>query len=156
MGDFLAVDSVICDEDVAKVAVLGVPDRPGIAAHLFGCLAKAGIAVEMIVQSVMRGDVNDIAFLIRKESLDGAIDVCRRMPEEMDAQGVTFDTEICRLALYGKGFSLHPELSAEVFALLAEKGINLEMIVATPESICCIVSKGHSEEALLMLRDRFV
>nr|WP_321499299.1 hypothetical protein [uncultured Dethiosulfovibrio sp.] len=155
-GETFTVESVIWDDDVAKVAVLGVPDRPGIAAHLFKALGDAMVPVEMVIQSVMRGDVNDIAFLIRTEKLDSAIEVCRRMPDEIGAQGVTFDTEVSRIALYGQGFSSRPGLPSDVFSLLAEGGINLEMIVATPESICCVVCKSSAAEALSILRDRFI
>lgn len=155
-SEIFSVESVICDDDVAKIAVLGVPDRPGMAAHLFKALGDAEVPVEMVIQSVMRGDVNDIAFLIRGEKLKSAIDVCRRMPDEIGAQGVTFDTEVCRVALYGQGFSTLPVLPSEVFSLLAEGGINLEMIVATPESICCVVRKAAAKEALVMLQERFI
>lgn len=155
-GEAFTVESVICDDDVAKVAVLGVPDRPGIAAHLFKALGDAMVPVEMVIQSVMRGDVNDIAFLIKTDKLDSAIDVCRRMPDEVGAQGVTFDTEVSRIALYGQGFSYRPDLPSELFSLLADKGINLEMIVATPESICCVVCKSRARDALSTLQDRFI
>lgn len=150
-----SIDNIVCDVDVAKVAVLGVPDRPGIAAHLFSALKEAQVPVEMVIQSVMRGDVNDIAFLIKDSRIGEAIDVCRKMPGEIGAQGVTFDTEICRVALYGKGFSDRPELLSDAFSALAERGINLEMIVETPESLCCILAKSRSEEALDILKERF-
>lgn len=155
-SELFSVESVICDDDVAKVAVLGVPDRPGIAAYLFKALGDADVPVEMVIQSVMRGDVNDIAFLIKGKKLKFAIDVCRRMPDEINAQGVTFDTEVCRVALYGQGFSSRPDLLSEVFSLFAEEGVNLEMIVATPESICCVVRKAVAREALATLQGRFL
>lgn len=149
------VDYVRCDEDVAKVAILGVPDRPGIAARFFSSLAMAGVPVEMIIQSVMRGEVNDIAFLIRSSWLGEAIEVSRKMPVEIEAQGVTFDTEICRITLHGKGFSRSPELPSQVFAILAERSVNLEMIVATGESISCVVSSADAKEAKKALEEFF-
>lgn len=149
------VDSVICDCNVAKVAILGVPDLPGIAAHLFARLAEKGIKVEMIIQSIMRGGINDIAFLVRRDVLGKAIEACREVAKEIDSQGVTFDAEIGRVTVMGPGISERPKVPYKVFSALAGENINIDMISSTCESITCVVQSKDVERASKALRRCF-
>jgi len=152
----LRIRSVSVDKDTAKVAVLGVPDRPGIAATLFTGLAREGICVEMILQSVMRGQINDIAFLVDKKDIDKAITACRELARQLGAQGVTFDTEIARVSVVGAGISSHAEIPSVVFTVLAEKGVNIEMISASSIAITCVVSSPDAEAAVNALHEEFI
>ncbi|HCA40586.1 MAG TPA: hypothetical protein DEP01_03150 [Aminobacterium sp.] len=142
---------IFLDLDVAKVALLGVPDIPGIAASLFAALAEVVIDVEMIVQSVMRGQVNDIAFLVRKSGLEGAIRVCRAVSMEIDAQGVIFDTEIAKISVSSLP-SGKRDFPARVFSALAHQGVNIDMILALPSSVTCVVATAKVEEAFEALK----
>jgi aspartate kinase len=150
-----AVSSVVSDTRTAKIAILGVPDVPGIAAKIFSKLADADISAEMIIQSVMRGQINDIAFLVRKENMEQAIKKCRAISKEVGAQGVNFDTEIARVSLIGSGIANHPDIPSKMFSVLAEKGINLEMIVASSVSITCVVDSSREQDAVNSLKDFF-
>jgi aspartate kinase len=154
--DGRAVDSVTCDRDVAKVAILGVPDVPGIAARLFSRLAERDIKVGMIIQSIMRGGVNDIAFLVRRDILGKAIEACREVAKEIGSQGVTFDAEIGRVTVTGPGVSERPEVPYQVFSTLAQEGINIDMISSTHESITCVVESSDVERAVQALRRCFL
>jgi aspartate kinase len=138
---------------VAKVALLGVPDIPGIAASLFSALADAEIRVEMIVQSVMRGQVNDIAFLVQKSGIEGAIRVCRAVSMEIGAQGVTFDSEIAKVSVLIDGTDI--KLPSKVFSALAHKGINIDMILATESAVTCVVSSSTVDDAIEALEWKF-
>ena len=146
---------IVWDGEVAKVAVLGVPDTPGIAAALFSALAGRGVAAEMIVQSVMRGQVNDIAFLVRKEYLGEAIEVCRRSVREIGAQGVAFDSEIGKITLEGAPVAEDPAIPARMFSVLAEGSVNIDMISSTDRNITCVVSSADSERAVRALEKAF-
>jgi len=146
---------VVSDSEVAKVAVLGVPDTPGIAASLFSALADRGVAAEMIVQSVMRGQVNDIAFLVRKEHLGEAIDVCRRTVRQMGAQGVAFDAEIGKITLEGADVAGDPGIPARMFSVLAGESVNIDMISSTEMNITCVVSLIDSVRAVKALERAF-
>jgi aspartate kinase len=117
VNEKLYVHSVTQDANVAKVAVLGVPDRPGVAAGFFTLLAENRIAAEMILQSVMRGGMNDIAFLVRKEDLGKAIEVTTEYVEKVGAQGVNFDTEVARVSVVGAGIGNHPEVPSQMFSV---------------------------------------
>jgi len=150
------VKAVASDTNVAKVALLGVPDVPGMAAEVFQALSSGGVSAEMIIQSVMRGQINDIAFLVKKESLGDAIDICRDIARKIKAQGVAFDTEIGKVSIIGAGITSHPEVPARMFAALASEGINLDMISSTALSITCVVGAKDVEKAAKTLHKVFI
>lgn len=150
------VGEVISDRDVAKIAVLGVPDVPGVAARLFSDLASAGVGAEMIVQSVMRGQMNDIAFIVKQSLLGEAIAICRSFASDLEAQGVTFDTEVAKVALKGEHLAGCPEIPSQMFSVLAGCRINIDMIAAASTVIACIVSAGDLEGAVGALSQAFL
>lgn len=156
VSEKLVVRSIAHDTGVAKVAVLGVPDTPGIAARVFGPLSEAGVGVEMIIQSIMRGQVNDIAFLVRKEFLGEAIEVCRRTSRDVGAQGVAFDTEIGKISLVGAGLANHPEAPARMFSILAGESVNIDMISSTSMAITCVVPAPDVEKSIRALHSSFI
>ena len=151
-----AVEKVISDRSIAKVAVLGVPDVPGVAARLFSALAKEEVGAEMIVQSVMRGQTNDIAFIVKGSLLGKAMDICRQFALEVKAQGVTFDTEVAKVALGGKNLAGCPAIPSQMFSVLAEENINIDMIAAAATVIACIVSAAGMEKAVDALTSAFL
>ena len=151
-----AVKEVVSDMNVAKVAVLGVPDVPGVAAGLFSALAGVGVGADMIVQSVMRGQLNDIAFIVKKSSLDCAMEICRAFASEVGAQGVTFDSEVARVALVGDSLAGRPEIPARMFRVLAGGKINIDMIAAASTEIACIVSSSDIQSAASALSGAFL
>ncbi|NLB83359.1 MAG: homoserine kinase [Synergistaceae bacterium] len=150
------VEEVISDRRIAKVAVLGVPDIPGVAARLFSALSAEKVGVEMIVQSVMRGQTNDIAFIVKGSLLGIAMDICRQFALEIKAQGVTFDTEIAKVALAGKSFGGCPSIPSRMFSVLAEENINIDMIAAADTVIACIVPAAEMEKATAALSAAFL
>lgn len=152
----LIIKSVVKDSNVAKVVLLGVPDIPGVAARLFTSLASHGIGTEMIIQNNMRGGVNDIGFLVKKTNLESAIQVCREICREIDAQGVSFDTEIARVTIVGAGIANHPEIPPEMFNLLAEEGINIDMIASNALALTCVVAEPRADDALRALHEHFI
>ena len=156
VSEGLVIKAVVHDAKVAKVALLGVPDIPGVAARLFSDLAEKGVGAEMIIQNGMRGGVNDIGFLVKKENLDQAIETCRAMNREMGAQGVSFDTEIARVSVVGAGIANHPEMPAQMFQVLAEEGVNIDMIASTSLALTCVVAATRAEDAVRALHDHFI
>lgn len=152
----LIIKAVVKDSNVAKVVLMGVPDIPGVAARLFSSLASQGIGAEMIIQNNMRGGVNDIGFLVKKTHLEAAIQACREICREIDAQGVSFDTEIARVTIVGAGIANHPEIPPRMFNVLAEEGINIDMIASTALALTCIVSEPRAEDAVRALHEHFI
>ena len=133
----LIIKAVVHDMKAAKVVLLGVPDIPGVAARLFANLAENG-------------------FLVKKTNLEVASQVCREMCREVDAQGVSFDTEIARVSIVGAGIANHPEIPSKMFNILAEAGINIEMIASTALAITCVVGSSRAEDAVRELHDHFI
>ena len=156
VSEGLVIKAVVHDAKVAKVALLGVPDIPGVAARLFSNLAEKGSGAEMIIQNGMRGGVNDIGVLVKKAHLDEAIETCRIMSREMGAQGVSFDTEIARVSVVGAGIANHPEMPARMFQVLAEEGVNIDMIASTALALTCVVAAPRAEDAVRALHDHFI
>ena len=152
----LIVKAVVHDLSAAKVVILGVPDIPGVAARLFGDLAAHGVSAEMIIQNNMTGGVNDIGFLVKKTNLEDAIAVCRELCREIDAQGVSFDTEIARVTVVGAGIANHPEIPSRMFNILANADINIEMIASTSLAITCVVGSSNAEAAVRALHRDFI
>jgi aspartate kinase len=152
----LAIKGVAHDAKVAKVVIMGVPDVPGVAGRLFSSLAEKGVGAEMIIQNNMRGGLNDIGFLVKKEYLDGAIDVCRDFSRDISAQGVSFNTEIARVSIVGAGIANHPDIPSRMFMVLAKEGINIDMIASTALAVTCVVAASRAEDAVRALHEHFI
>jgi aspartate kinase len=150
------IESIDVDHSAARITLLGVPDIPGVAAKVFAPLAARGIGVEMIVQNNMRGGITDIGFLVHKERLDDAIEVCRDVALEVEAQGVSFSTEVARVTVSGKDLTEDASLPAKTFFALAAASVNIEMIVSNALSITCVVAAATAEKAMTSLRETFL
>ena len=156
VSEGLVIKGVVHDAKVAKVVVMGVPDVPGVAGRLFSSLAKKNIGAEMIIQNNMRGGLNDIGFLVKKEYLDGTIEVCRDFSRDVEAQGVSFNTEIARVSIVGSGIANHPDIPSRMFNVLAEEGINIDMIASTALAVTCVVAAPRAEDAVRALHEHFI
>ena len=155
-SEVLTIKTIVHDLKAAKVVIMGVPDVPGVAGRLFTNLAERGVGAEMIIQNNMRGGLNDIGFLVRKDSLDEAIDVCRNFSREVGAQGVSFNTEIARVSVIGVGVAERHDIQPRVFTALAKEGINIEMISSTALDVTCVVASSRVDYAIRALHEHFI
>jgi aspartate kinase len=149
------ISGVASDASEAKVTIHGVPDRPGVAAAVFGAIASDGIPVDMIVQNVAQDGRTDISFLVPRSDaarLSGTID---RVVREVGAEGHSMDDDVAKVSLVGAGIRSHPEVLAGTFAALAEAGINIEMISTSSIRISCLVRSGDAERAVTAVHRRF-
>jgi len=156
MSEGLVIKAVAYDLEVAKVVMMGIPDIPGMAGRLFTALAERGVGAEMIVQNNMRGGLNDIGFLIRKENLDDAIEVCRGLSRDVEAQGVSFNTEIARVSVIGEGIASRPDIPPRMFTTLGKEGINIDMIASTDLFVTCVVESTRADDAVRALQKHFI
>ena len=152
----LVIKTVTHDLKVAKVVLMGIPDVPGMAGRLFSSLAERGVGAEMIVQNNMRGGLNDIGFLVRKENLDDAIEVCRGFSRSVVAQGVSFNTEIACVSIVGEGIAGHPDIPARMFTTLGKERINIDMISSTDLYVTCVVASTRANDAVRFLHEHFI
>lgn len=149
------VSAVVHDTDEAKVTILGVPDRPGVAAGLFRALADAGVNVDMIVQNTSADGQTDISFTVPRGELDRARPVCDAQAAGVGAREVTADDGIARVSVVGAGMRSHPGVAATVFETLAGNDINIEMISTSAIRISCVVRESQVEQAVGLLHDAF-
>ncbi len=149
------ISGVTHDLTEAKVTVVGVPDKPGIAARLFRALANEAVNVDMIEQNVSLGGVTDISFTLPKADLIAARRVTEAMAADIGATEVFADSDIGRISLVGAGMKTHPGVAATMFEALADEGVNIEMISTSSIRISCVVRGSDVERAVRALHDRF-
>jgi aspartate kinase len=149
------ISGVTHDTAEAKVTILGVPDRPGVAATVFRALADAGVNVDMIVQNVSERGHTDISFTLPAADLRVAEPILEKTSAEVGAAGFTQDADIAKVSLVGAGMRSHPGVAAEMFSALAEAGINIEIISTSSIRISCCVRAGDVERAVRAIHDRF-
>ncbi len=149
------ISAVTYDTSEAKVTVLGVPDRPGVAAGIFRALADRAVNVDMIVQNVSEHAVTDISFTVPTSELDAALEIAAALEDEIDAGGVATDVDIARVSLIGAGMRSHPGVAATMFETLAAEGINIEMISTSAIRISCVVKESAVERAVQALHSAF-
>lgn len=150
------VTGVACDYNVAKIGLFDVYDRPGIAYILFKALADEKINVDMIIQSAMRDDRNDIAFTCSQGDLRKALEVVERLQSKLGAEGYTSDDGVAKVSIVGAGMVSNPGVAAEMFEALYKEGINLEMISTSEIKISCIIKAEQAEQAVRALHQRFI
>ena len=149
------VSGIAHDRSEAKVTVNRVPDRPGVAAALFGSLAAAGVNIDMIVQNVSHDGSTDISFTVPRANLVDAERIAKQVAGEIDADSVDVDAEIAKVSLVGAGMKSHPGVAAKVFETLASAGINIEMISTSTIRISCVVRADEVEAAVQALHEAF-
>ncbi len=151
------IRGVTHDTNVAKVAILGVPDRPGIAYKVFSALAKANIDVDMIVQSIRNADknINDIVFTIALPDLPLARRMIEEVGEEIGVLGITVDENVAKVSVVGAGMYGSPGIAAAMFGALADAGINIEVISTSEISISCLIQADRVEDAVAAIHAKF-
>ena len=149
------VRSVTYDLDVAKVTVVGVPDRPGIAAAIFEPLAKAGISVDTIVQNASIGNITDLTFTVAKSQSTRAMEVVEPIAKSIGARECTSDSRLGKVSIIGTGMQNIPGYAARMFRALSEKNINIQLITTSEIRITCIINDAEIEDAVRALHQAF-
>ncbi len=155
MLEKVVVTGVTADKDMAKIAIQKVPDRPGIAAKLFGALAREGISVHLIIQSIGEGNVTDVTIVLKREYMERAVEVLRRLSKQLKAQGVIFDANVAEVSIVGSGMVTEPGVAARMFRALAKRKINIELISTSHIRISCVIHKRHVREAVRAIHEDF-
>src|SRR5215218_6316213 len=143
------------DRNVAKVTVLAVPDRPGIARSVFGPLADEGINVDMIVQNVGHDGATDISFTVPRVELARAERILAPVVSEMGAKGLATDPSVAKVSIVGAGLHNAPGYAARMFGTLADAGVNIEMISTSEVRITCMIAEAGLSKALESLHGAF-
>lgn len=149
------ISGVVHDVSEAKVTVRAVPDRPGISAALFEALAEANVNVDMIVQNTSSNGTTDISFTMPMADLAAAEDIVKRVATDIGAADVIHDADIAKVSLVGAGMKTSPGVAATMFRVLADEGINIEMISTSTIRISVVVARDEVEKAARILHSAF-
>jgi len=149
------VRGVTLDNNIVKISILEVPDKPGIAYNLFSKLAQASISIDMIIQNVNRNLVNDISFSVKNEDLQAALKITRHVCKEINAQDVIYDESVVKLSIVGTGIMGNSEVITLFFNTLYNLNINLLMISTSEIKISCIIDEEKSLQAINELHSKF-
>ena len=149
------VTGIAHDLDIAKITVVGVPDRPGIAAAIFQPLAKAGINVDTVVQNASIDGVTDLTFTMAKHDLSEAMRVMGPIAKLIKARECISDSRVGKVSVIGTGIQSHPGYAARMFTALSERGINIQMISTSEIRITCIIEEARVKDAVRALHRAF-
>jgi aspartate kinase len=149
------VRGVTADKTEAKVTILGVPDKPGVAAEIFKRIAEININIDMIIQNVSERDTTDISFTVDKTDLLKLKDHMKEIEKSVNAKKVIYDDKIAKVSIVGVGMKSHSGIAYKMFNVLADKKINIMMISTSEIKISVVVSLDKADEAVNALHSAF-
>lgn len=149
------VSGVTYDKNQAKVTIVRVPDKPGIAARLFTPLSDKNIMVDMIIQNASIDGYTDMTFTVSKKEMAEVKEVLDKVTKDAGAQGVQFDENISKISIIGVGMRSHSGVASKMFSTLAKEGINILMISTSEIKISCVIAAKYTELAVRVLHDAF-
>ncbi|MEK7334748.1 MAG: aspartate kinase [Candidatus Binatota bacterium] len=154
--DSVLVSGVTYDKDEAKITLLKVPDRPGLAAQIFSPIAEAHIVVDMIIQNASEDGTTDLTFTVSKADYKKAISLVEKTASAIQAKGIKVDPNIAKVSIVGVGMRTHAGVAAKMFRVLAREGINIEMISTSEIKISVVIGEKQMERAVRVLHEEFI
>jgi aspartate kinase len=150
------VSGIAYSRDEGKITLLGVADRPGVAASIFGPLADSSVNVDMIVQSTSAdGKSTDITFTVGKTDFERAMDILKRLQSEIGIKGIKTDQNVVKISVIGVGMRSHAGVAQAMFRTLADKGINIQVISTSEIKISVLIAEDYTELALRALHTAY-
>ena len=149
------VRAMALDRKVAKITIVGVPDRPGIAKAIFEPMADQGLNVDMIVQNVGHDGSTDMSFTVERSSLARTARLLELLATELGFEAVQTDPAVAKVSIVGEGIHNHPGYAASMFGALADEGINISMISTSEIRITCIIAEDDLERAAKAIHRTF-
>jgi aspartate kinase len=151
----VAVAGVTGDRNQAKITIVGVPDKPGIAGRIFGPVAEAHINVDMIIQNIGQAALTDLSFTVPRADLKKAEPLIQRVAKDIEAKSVSITEAIAKVSLIGVGMRSHSGVAAKMFEVLSREGINIMMISTSEIKISCVIEEKYLELAMRSLHTAF-
>ncbi len=152
----MLVTGVAIDRSADRISVIGVADRPGVAFKLFDILAKKGINVDVILQSIGRDNTKDISFTVADEDADEAVRLLQENRDKIGCQDIGLDKNIAKLSIVGAGMMSNPGVAARMFEVLFNEGINISMISTSEIRITVLIEERYAERAANAVHDAFI
>ena len=151
----VAISGVTGDRNQAKITIIGVPDKPGIAAKIFGPVAEAHINVDMIIQNISQAALTDLSFTVPRADLKKAVSIIQGVVKEIDAKSMSVTEAIAKVSLIGVGMRSHSGVAAKMFEVLSREGVNILMISTSEIKISCVIDEKYLELAMRSLHSAF-
>jgi len=149
------ISGIAFNRDEAKITVMSVPDRPGIAYAILGPIADANIDVDMIIQNASVDGITDFSFTVHRNDYQKALGIAKKVQAHIGAKGVMGDNRVCKVSMVGVGMRSHVGIASQMFRTLAEEGINIEMISTSEIKISVVVDEKYLELAVRVLHKAF-
>ncbi len=149
------VSGITYDRDQAKITVVHVPDKPGVAAALFTPLSDKNIIVDMIIQNASLEGFTDLTFTVSKKDLKDAQKIVENTAKSVGAKKVEVDDQVAKVSIIGVGMASHSGVAAKMFTTLANESVNIMMISTSEIKISCVIQRKHTELAVMVLHDAF-
>jgi len=149
------VSGVTYSKNEARITVARVPDTPGIAARIFTPISEAGIVVDMIIQNARAGEMTDMTFTVPRTDFDRAMEIVRKVADEIGAERVGSATNIAKVSIVGVGMRNHAGIASTAFKVLSDEGINIRMISTSEIKVSCVIEEKYTELAVRALHDAF-
>jgi len=149
------ISGIAHNKDEAKLTVVGVPDKPGIAYRILGPIADANIEVDMIVQNVGVDNTTDFTFTVNRNDFEKALGILKKTASELDAADVTGDDQIVKISVVGVGMRSHAGIASKMFNALSEEGINIQMISTSEIKVSVVVDEKYLELGVRTLHSEF-
>ena len=149
------ISGIAFNRDEAKLTMLGVPDRPGIAYQILGPIADANVDVDMIIQNIGRDGTTDFSFTVHRGDYSKAMAILEGIRTKIGARDLSGDTTTCKVSAVGVGMRSHPGVASKMFGALAKEGINLQMISTSEIKISVVIEEKYLELAVRVLHKAF-
>ena len=150
------VSGIAFSRDEAKVSVLGVPDKPGIAYHILGAVADANIEVDVIIQNLSKDGKTDFSFTVNRNEYARTVDLLKeKVLPSLGASAIEGDTRICKVSIVGIGMRSHVGVASKMFRVLSEEGINIQMISTSEIKTSVVIDEKYMELAVRALHKAF-
>ncbi len=149
------LSGITYDRDQAKITVVHIPDKPGIAANLFTPLSERNISVDMIIQNVSAQGFTDLTFTVSKKDMKEAQKIVEATAKEIGAKKVEVDDDVAKVSIIGVGMVSHSGVAAKMFKTMADESINILMISTSEIKISCVIQRKYTELAVMVLHDAF-
>lgn len=151
----MLISGVAKDEDVARISIIGVPDRPGLAFKIFSKLSGKNINVDIILQSIGRNGTKDISFTVGRSNLQDALDILTPYVDVLGASGIVHDETVAKVSIVGAGMESHPGVAADMFEALFESNINIRMISTSEIKISVLIDQADADRAVTAIHNKF-
>ena len=151
----IEVSGVTYDKNQAKISIIGVPDKPGIASKIFNAVADANIVIDMIIQNISHEGLTDISFTLPKCDVKKGLELARDVGKGIKAKDVKIDKNMSKISIIGAGMRSHSGIAAKMFRVLAKENINILMISTSEIKISCVIENKYTELAVRLLHKAF-